>query len=410
MNRRKLLTFLPSLALLPQKSLASSSDHRFVFIFCEGGWDQCYFAAPLFDSSLVDMEENVQLGESNGIRFVDSSYRPSVRSFFENFGQETCLVNGIESRSVAHDICLRLMNTGSSLGNTDDWASIIAAHAQNNPIMPHVSISGSSYTYQYDSTLVRVGSSGQLSTLLSAEMMEELSAEVTPLSQEEHEEAWFQEILRQRQAQATQGRAKDILARTIVANEQRIRLEALREELSLSSSSSLTTNLALARDILAFGSSQCITIGFSGFQELGFDTHAANHLQGIHLEELFSALETFMEDLHTTQAPNGSHLIYNTTVVVLSEMGRFPQLNSREGKEHWTFTSALLLGAGIRGGQTLGAYDDYCFGKKVALSTGEISNTGTELVPSHLGATLLTLAGIDPMTYTDSSPIDAILL
>lgn len=410
MNRRTLLQMTPGLLLSPRKSYASSEEQNFVFVFCEGGWDQCYFAAPIFDSPLVDMENNVQLGETQGIQFVDSPYRPSVRDFFESFGDQTCLINGIESRSVAHDICLRLMCTGSSLGNMDDWASIIAAHSNNSPIMPQVSISGPSYTNQFDSTLVRVGSSGQLSALLSSEMMNELSAVPHTVSQEEKEEAWFQAVLAQRETQASQGRAKEILQKTIHANEQRQRLEALRDELSLSSSSDLGTNLALARDILAFGSSRCIMIGFKGFQGLGFDTHAANHLQGIHLEELFSEIHTFVGDLQQTQSPAGNPLIQNTTIVVLSEMGRFPQINSREGKEHWTFTSSMLIGAGIRGGQTIGGYNNYCFGKPIDLQTGESRTDGVDLVPQHLGSTLLSLANIDPIPYTNTPPIRAVLL
>ena len=121
MLRRHFLQLLPAGLLLPYSARASTSKRRFVFIFCEGGWDQCYFSAPLFDSNIVDMEPNAQPAQAYDIPFVDSSFRPSVRSFFEQYGSITALINGIESRSVAHDICLRLMCTGSSLSNADDW-------------------------------------------------------------------------------------------------------------------------------------------------------------------------------------------------------------------------------------------------------------------------------------------------
>ena len=91
-------------------------------------------------------------------------------------------------------------------------------------------------------------------------------------------------------------------------------------------------------------------------------------------------------------------------------MGRFPQLNSRAGKEHWTFTSAMMIGSGVRGGQSIGAFDQYCFGQNVDLISGEVHNSGEALVPGHLGATLLTLAGIDPQNYTQNLPIMAALL
>ena len=94
----------------------------------------------------------------------------------------------------------------------------------------------------------------------------------------------------------------------------------------------------------------------------------------------------------------------------MSEMGRFPQENARGGKEHWTYTSAILIGSGVQGDQTIGGYDEYCFGKKINLSTGAPSNSGAHLLPGHLGATLLTLADIDYRAFIyDAEPIYAAL-
>ena len=59
----------------------------------------------------------------------------------------------------------------------------------------------------------------------------------------------------------------------------------------------------------------------------------------------------------------------------------------------------MLMGAGIQGGQVIGAMNESFQGEPVALSTGEVSGSGTALTPEHLGATLLTLADIDPAEY-----------
>jgi len=81
---------------------------------------------------------------------------------------------------------------------------------------------------------------------------------------------------------------------------------------------------------------------------------------------------------------------------VLSEMGRHPQINDSGGRDHWTYTSAMLLGAGVRGGQVIGELDEDFQGRPVDLVTGEARDDGTGLVPGHLGATLLALGGVDP--------------
>ena len=103
-------------------------------------------------------------------------------------------------------------------------------------------------------------------------------------------------------------------------------------------------------------------------------------------------MPTLLETMETSNLPK-VRAQYNQGV--MSEMGRFPQENARGGKEHWTYTSALLMGSGVRGGQTIGGYDEYCFGKKVELGSGEVSNQGVSLLPGHFGATLLQLADID---------------
>jgi uncharacterized protein (DUF1501 family) len=86
-------------------------------------------------------------------------------------------------------------------------------------------------------------------------------------------------------------------------------------------------------------------------------------------------------------------------VVVFSEMNRFPVLNGSGGKDHWTTTSLMLMGGGIRGDQVVGAYNADMGGIPVVPDTGELDESGTSGVlidPSHIGATLLHLAGVDP--------------
>ena len=48
-------------------------------------------------------------------------------------------------------------------------------------------------------------------------------------------------------------------------------------------------------------------------------------------------------------------LLDETLVVLMSEIGRTPQVNGRAGRDHWTFCySVMLAGAGIRGGTVYG--------------------------------------------------------
>jgi uncharacterized protein (DUF1501 family) len=98
----------------------------------------------------------------------------------------------------------------------------------------------------------------------------------------------------------------------------------------------------------------------------------------------------------------------STTVVVFSEMGRHPNLNSRGGREHWTYTPAMLIGAGVAGGRSVGGYTDTLQGEPVDPKSGEIYAGGEALEPNHLGATLMAIADQDPSPL-GVPPISALL-
>lgn len=121
-----------------------------------------------------------------------------------------------------------------------------------------------------------------------------------------------------------------------------------------------------------------------------WDTHTNNFnilkttkLPG--LDQVYSAL---LQDLEERG------LLDETLVVVMSEMGRTPKINARQGRDHWTYCySAMFAGAGVRGGTICGASDTHAaFVKDRPVSTADICSTIYELL------------GIDPeMTVPDRS-------
>ena len=79
-------------------------------------------------------------------------------------------------------------------------------------------------------------------------------------------------------------------------------------------------------------------------------------------------------------------LLERTLVVAMGEFGRTPKVNERAGRDHWPdIFQALLAGAGIRGGQAVGATDD----RGISVSDRPVS-------PQDLLATIYHLLGLDP--------------
>jgi uncharacterized protein (DUF1501 family) len=86
-------------------------------------------------------------------------------------------------------------------------------------------------------------------------------------------------------------------------------------------------------------------------------------------------------------------------VVVLSEMGRTPKLNNESGKDHWPVTSALLLGAGVRGGRVIGATGDQLEARSIDLQSGALADAGKQLQASNIVAGVLESVGVSPESY-----------
>ena len=99
----------------------TTDERKFLFVFCEGGWDQTYLFAPLWNNPNIDMEPDSYLGEIGGLQFVDSAEKPYVRDFLQRYHNRTCFINGIGVCSLAHNTCMRLMYSGTANVVSNDW-------------------------------------------------------------------------------------------------------------------------------------------------------------------------------------------------------------------------------------------------------------------------------------------------
>ena len=92
------------------------------------------------------------------------------------------------------------------------------------------------------------------------------------------------------------------------------------------------------------------------------------------------AYSALLDDLHQRG------LLASTLVVAVGEFGRTPLLNPRGGRDHWTGCwSALIAGAGIRGGQVVGASDRWAAEPK-----------DRPVEPANIAATVYKALGLNP--------------
>ncbi len=133
-----------------------------------------------------------------------------------------------------------------------------------------------------------------------------------------------------------------------------------------------------------------VTWDFPG--DNSWDTHADNFnwLRGA-LPSLDLTYSALLEDLES------QGLLDETLVVMMSDMGRTPQVNANAGRDHWTYGySVLFAGAGISGGTVHGATDAHAaYVQDHPVSTSDIC------------ATIYHLLGIDPdmKVYDNDRPV-----
>jgi uncharacterized protein (DUF1501 family) len=116
-----------------------------------------------------------------------------------------------------------------------------------------------------------------------------------------------------------------------------------------------------------------------------WDTHGDNfnQLKNRLMPPADQGLSSLLDDLESRG------LLDETLVVWVGEFGRKPQITrANAGREHWPHCySAVLAGAGIRGGAVHGASDRWA-----------VYPARDPVGPDDIGATILYALGIDPAT------------
>jgi hypothetical protein len=93
-------------------------------------------------------------------------------------------------------------------------------------------------------------------------------------------------------------------------------------------------------------------------------------------------------------------------VVVQSEMGRTPNYNAGNGKDHWSIGSALFLGKGIKGNRVIGATDEKQFAVPLDPQALKLDKEkGVRVRPEHVHEALRELAGIAAHPLSQKFPL-----
>jgi hypothetical protein len=405
-TRRQLLAASAGLPLLgaglPGTALAgvSASDRLFIFVFAMGGWNVPSFFAPLFGYEGIDMEARAEEALAGNIPWVYHPDRPSMRTFIESAYDRVAFLQGVQIPSVSHSVCRALAFTGTIRGERADWATLIAAAQADRYALPHLIVSGPSYAGEYGGLVGYLGSENRLLGLLNGDLLLQSDQAIAPPpdSVSSAIDAWLGDAGRRRIARARTTQEAEMLQKYVDSLTTLEQLKVQRDVLDMTIGSTATSEIPLITRVLSSGLSRCVTTSWPAQRGRDdWDSHAADEpRQTLRFQQLGSDLLSLLQALDRTEGPAGGTLADQTTIVVFSEMGRTPALNGVAGRDHWPYSTAMLIGGGFTANRVIGGWSTGFTGRGVDRTTGEIDDNAALVGMDSVGATLLAMADIDP--------------
>ncbi|HEU0034906.1 MAG TPA: DUF1501 domain-containing protein [Kofleriaceae bacterium] len=418
MNRRDLLKYsgAGALALLCRNGRstatatagvrAATTPRRLVMVMAQGGWDVTYALDPKLQSAKVDVPAGTIQRFGNLDVLTDPS-RPSVGAFFTKYAPLSAVVRGISVASVAHRECVKRMATGTRNETNPDMGAIVGHDLGNALPLPYLILGDTAFTGAYAVSAGRVGATNQIIALLDPAQAYRTNG-VAPLATTNAEDrllaayanASADRVRATRGAAGYNRRRVDDFAEAIDRGK---RLEAVRAGFGdRGRTLALSAQVDLALEALSQDISQAVMLN----TRLQWDTHDTNTDQSDFHEQTFAGLLRLLDGLAARPGRTaGTTMLDDTVVCCFSEFSRTPKLNANLGKDHWPVTSAVVMGAGIRGGRAFGATTDGLEAAKIDFATGAPSATGTTLLSQNFVAGVLAACGVDPGTHLSSTEV-----
>jgi len=367
----------------------------FVLVNAGGGWDPTSLCDP---KGTTDAEEGNDAANPMNRSYLtrDIATAGNIRyapvggfsSFFTKYSQDLLVINGIDTSTNGHDTGSRHVWSGKLAEGYPSFGALVAGVKSRASPMAYLSNGG----YDFTGGLVaptRSASTGPLARLAFPNRSDPNNQNSTFHSNETEERiraAQRARLNRQRQKEtlpAYEGAYGLLFAARTGEAEVRNLTTHLPNQLD-NSGNPLRRQAQVAVAAYKAGLSVAANLSIGGFDTHG--NHDATHIPS--LARLLEGVDFLMEEA-TRQGVRDK-----MTVIIASDFGRTPGYNDGNGKDHWSITSMMLMGAGIRGNRVIGGSDERHRALTVDRTTLQPGGDLT-LRPEHVHAALRRLAGIE---------------
>jgi hypothetical protein len=371
----------------------------YIMLNAGGGWDPTSLCDPKGAASPDDPDAmnrsylTKDIGVTpSGIRYapLGSMENPTYfQQFFEKHDKELLIINGVDMATNGHDTGQVHTWSGRLANGYPSFAALAAAvHGRDLP-MSYLSFGG------YDDTQGQVARTRSGNTQALARIAYPDRIDTNDENSLFHSPSASKAILDAQLARKDRLMVKEQLPRVQRAigmmyasrtgsNELKKLQDFLPDPLD-NSGNPLLRQIQVAMAAFKAGITVSVNLNIGGFDTHG--NHDANHIP--QLQRILEGLDFI------TQEAERQQMAGNYVTLVGSDFGRTPGYNDTDGKDHWSITSVIAMGKGIRGGRVIGETTERHDLKSIDPSSLKPSDSGIRIEPKHIHQNLRRLAGIE---------------
>lgn len=375
----------------------------YVVLNASGGWDTTYIMDPKGVNEINRLYQQGDILTQGNLRFAPNAKQIeaglSNEEFFKKYADELLVFNGLDYSVNNHSPCSRYMATGK-LDSLEYPTFAALAAACNGAEAPLAFLTFGQYAAT--GNLVPMARVPYLSSLKRLANADGVDGNPRNLYSDDFVRDRIEESLKaQRASQVSEPRLPRLKRAQSMLYAAQLNSKALKRITPYIPKSQGRGRLPLQADIAlaSFKAGVCVSANLSIGQ---FDSHANNDPDQMKLIPEFLAGVDYLagkaEELKIRE---------KLVIVIQSEMGRTPNYNKGNGKDHWSIGSIMFMGRGIKGNRVIGATDDKQF--LVPINPSSLAtdrDQGTRVRPEHIHAALRELAGIEMHAFSRRFPLD----
>ena len=374
----------------------------YVVFNASGGWDTTYLMDPKGIGGINRLYQEGDIFTKGAHKFAPTAKTRtggmSNEEFYADFGNELLVLNGLDYSVNNHSPGARYMATGKldSLAYPT-FAALVAAC--NGPTCPISYLTFGNYSatgnlvamsrVPYIQSLRRIANADAVEGNERSPYHDDFAlTRIEQAMADQHAERAAQPMLPRLE------RAENMLYAAQVNSKAMSRVTPYIPSKLPKERMAQQAEIALA----AFKAGVCVSANLNIGQ---FDSHANNDRDQMKL------IPEFLEGItYFIRRAEELKLREKLAVIVQSEMGRTPNYNGGNGKDHWSIGSIMFLGPRIKGNRVVGATDEKQFSVPVNPQTLACDKEkGLRVRPEHIHEALRQYAGISDHALARKFPL-----